>query len=326
MKRLKTIIRLAQNLSLGLGLVFATGCTSLVVTKTVGFPGLPPLANANDVNLVDAGTPINQPYQVVGAVTVFRRSFANTQQPLDNGYCSWRIRELAADMGADGVIGVHQNWGVDTKFKTPIPVVSGLTVKWLAPGEVKRPLTKPFVVAVLPMAEDAEEVPGGQTVTRSGAGKNRTETTTQAKPVKNNHKELTEAVDKAVVCPLETKGYYVLPSDNITFKGGLEGARDLSDTELKSLGGDDASLLLEVDVLTKAHGTIILQSSSSVTAKSTLMDKATRKQVYQDNGIGTITLGWIVNMMVDKEIAATAGAAAGSLINIPSIGDVVQSK
>jgi hypothetical protein len=325
MKQLETSIKYAQVLSLGLCLaILSAGCSSVAVTRTVGLPGLTPLASAGQVNLVEEGKPVSQPYQVVGEVTVSQtwNAMASGEKPPDKNYCYKHMKEAAAAMGADGVIGVHLGMGADPKV--PIALRSGLAVKWLAPGEARRPVIKPFVVAVLPMAEDSE-APVNQTANTPALGKNRTVMVTPMKPVDNQAK-MTAAVVNAVRVPLELKGYYVLPPESVTYQGGLEGARDLNDAELQSLGGDDAQLLLEVAVISRAHGTIIISSSAAATVKTTLMDKTTRKDTFQGTGTGQVTLGWLVNMIVDKRSAAAAAAAAVSLNALEPIGEQVGEK
>jgi hypothetical protein len=330
MKQLETIIRHAQFLSLGLCLaILSAGCSSIAVTRTVGLPGLTPLASAGQVKLVEEGKPVSQPYQLVGAVTVSQTSSQNgNQKPPSKGYSYKRMKEVAAAMGADGVIGIHLGMGADP-FMGPYPnastvVRSGLAVKWLAPGEAKRPVTRPFVVAVLPMAEDFQ-VPVEQSATTTALGKHpSTPSSTTAKADKQT--AWTATIDHAVVEPLEIKGYYVLPSESVTYKGGLEGARGLNDAELQSLGGDDAQILLEVAVLSNAQANIIIGASAAVQVKTTLMDKTTRKDIFQGSGTGSQYLGWLLNMMVDKHKMAAGIGAYVSLNSIEPINEKVEEK
>jgi len=299
--------------------IFSAGCsTVVVVNRTVGLPGLTPLASADQVKLVEEGTPVSQPYQPVGVVTVSEKFWDGPKAPSED-YSYRRMKKYAADMGADGVIGVH----IASVANKIIVLRSGLAVKWLTPGEIKSPVKKPFVVALLPVVVNPE-VPLSHTTPAPTAGKNRT-AETPMKPV-DKQSAWTAAVNEAVRGPLELKGYYVLPPESATYKGGLEGARDLNEAELANLGGDNAHLLLEVAVLNEARATIVVSSSAAVTVKTTLMDKATRKDVFQGTGTGTVSLGWIANMIIDKRSAAAAGAAVFALDTIDQIGEKVEEK
>ncbi len=186
MNQLEAIFRQTQFLALGLCLaILSTGCTSVAVTRTVGLAGLTPLGSGNQVKLVEEGKPVSQPYQLVGEVTVSMTVWnarANGAKPPSKGDSYKRMKEVAASMGADGVIGVHLGMGVDPNG--PIGLRSGLAVKWLAPGEARRPVIRPFVVAMLPMAEDSK-VQSNPPVASSPDDKNRTATTrtTPTKPV-----------------------------------------------------------------------------------------------------------------------------------------------
>jgi hypothetical protein len=314
MKQLKTIIRHAQFLSLGLCLaILSAGCSSVAVTRTIGLPGLTPLASAGQVKLVEEGKPVTQPYQLVGEVTV-----SDNQKPPSKGFSYKRMKEVAAAMGADGVIGVHLGMGAP-------PLRSGLAVKWLAPGEAKRPVTKPFVVAMLPMTEDSK-VPVEQAATTSASVKHSPSPSSTTAKVDNQAGAWTAAINSAVIDPLEIKGYYVLPPESVTYKGGLEGARDLGDAELRSLGGDDAHFLLEVAVTSKAQANIIVGASAVVQVKTTLMDKTTRKDIFQGSGTGQIYLGWLLNMTMDKHKMATGLGASISLNKLGPINEKVETK
>jgi hypothetical protein len=299
MKKLYPFLKTAPLILLAVGLasLFA-GCSSVAVTRTVALSGLTPLANADQVTVVEEGKPISQPYQLVGAVTVASTAFQNNpgnQQIPAKGFSYKRMKAVAAAMGADGVIGVHT--GVSSNPREATAVRSGLVVKWLAVGEAKRPVEKSFVVAVLPLAEDSKSP--------------------------SEQKSWNETMASAVIEPLETKGYYVLPSQNITFKGGLEAARDLGDPLLQSLGGADAQLLLETTILGGAQANIIIGASASEQIRTTLMDKATRKEIFQGSGTGAMYLGWLLNMIGDKHKMAAGIGAAVSLNQIKSINEVV---
>lgn len=328
MGQLRVIIRRVRFLTLGLGsAILCTGCTSEMVTRTVGLPGLTPLANADQVKLVEEGEPVSQPYQLVGAVTVARTaSTKGEEKPPSKHYSYRRMKEVAAAMGADGVIGVHL--GTAQSFYGGYPNCStaersGLVVKWLMPGEVQRPVTKLFVVAVLPMAKDS--VAQDEPVAKPAMGKHPA-TSSNMTPPADNQGEWTATIRSAVVEPLELKGYYVLPSTNVTYQGGLEGARNLDDAGLRSLGGDDAHFLLEAADLGKVKANVIVGAAAAVQMKTTLMDKATRKDVFQGVGTGELYLGWLLNMVSDKDRIAAGIGAYLSLGTIEPINEKVPEK
>jgi hypothetical protein len=328
MEQLKTIIKQAQFLALGLGLaILSAGCTSEMVTRTVGLPGLTPLASADQVKLVEEGKPVSQPYQLVGAVTVARTaSIKGEEKPPPKYFSYQRMKEVAAAMGADGVIGVHL--GLAQSFYGPYANCStaersGLAVKWLMPGEAQRPVKKPFVVALLPMAKDSKAQ--DEPVMATALGKH-PPTSSNMPPAEDKQADWTATIGSAVVEPLELKGYYVLPSTDVTYQGGLEGARNLGDTELQSLGGNDAHLLLEAANLGKVNANIVVGAAAAVQIKTTLMDKTTRKDIFQGTGTGELYLGWLLNMLSDKDRIAAGIGAYNSLKTIEPINEKVEEK
>jgi hypothetical protein len=260
-----------------------SGCGTVKVSRTVGLPGMNPLGNADQVKLVKIGTTNTQPHQVVGKVTISKElGFL-----YNNKASSYqRMKEVAAGMGADGLIVVREKWVYDKTCEMQVSYCSGLAVKWLTPGEAERPLTKPFIVGMLPMAQDPE-APGNQVA-------------------------LAEAIGEAIAGPLELKGYYLLPPGSVTYKGGLEGARELKGDELQALGGEDAHFLLEASIVSRSQVNVIIQANAQVEIKSTLMDKATRVNVYEGVGFGRGSAGWLLNMVdtnLKRNIAATAGTS-----------------
>jgi hypothetical protein len=272
---------LRPGLRLVAGLCLAallTGCGSIKVSRTVGLTGMTPLASPSQVKVVESGKAVSEPYQVVGKATVYR-----VNGGVSKGYSTKRMKEIAAGMGADGLIGIREGFGSDPR--APTCFRSALAVKWLAPGEARRPVAAPFMVGLLPVGEDPE-APGNQA-------------------------KITEAVSKAVVAPLEVKGYYVLPPGTLAYKGGIEGARELKEAELQALGGDDAHLLLEVAFVSRGQAHIIIGAGATAEMKATLMNKATRTNVFEGTGAGQGYTGWLLNMTTPnaKRIAAaTIGA------------------
>jgi hypothetical protein len=235
-----------------LGLLMAallTGCAQTRVSRTVGLTGLAPVAVVDQIKVFKVGEAIIPPYQVVGKIAIdWHQGFFAYSRGLSSKYSDRRMKEVAAGMGADGVIGVRA-----TSFNC-----RGLAVKWLAPGEDRRPVTTPFIVTVLPI-KDAQDTPGH---------------------------EASRAIARAAAYaygPLEQKGYYVLPHQGRPYTGGLEKASKLSPAELKLLFGPDTHLLLEITRCTKADS-FVIQATAGI--KSTLMNTATRTNVFEGTGAG----------------------------------------
>jgi hypothetical protein len=206
------------------------------------------------------------------------------------------MKEVAASMGADGLIGVH--WCGESGA---LIIRSGLAVKWLRPGESPRPVAKPCVVAVLPMNENPK--------------------------VWGDQASLTKEIRRAAAAPLESRGYYVFPADRVRFKAGLAAAKELTDQELAKLG-DDAQLLMEVAPLSKAEANIIVGAQANAQMRTILMDKRTRKDVFQGTGSGFVYLGWLLNLAAGSmKLEAAAGiATAQSLQGLGAISEKVPEK
>jgi hypothetical protein len=281
----KSLLRKTLLLALILGMaILVTGC-SVTAARTVGLPGLTPLANADQVKLIEKFEDARQPYQIVGQVTL-----AGT--PLYEGASYRRMKEMAAGMGADGLIGLH--W---VTHHSPL-VRSGLAVKWLAPDEAKRALSVPFVVAVLPIKD-------------------------QTAPDKEA--KVSKSLRESVLFQLERKGYYVLPVQPGDFKGGIEEAKALGDTELRAVGGEDAQLLLGLTIQASANANIVVMSGSSYSIKTTILDKRTRNTVFERVGTGTVSVGWLLDAMAPNEkYNEAAGTAAETALGyVPAINQEV---
>ena len=225
-----------------------TGCFDMHVSKTVGLPGLPPLADASQVKVIYREKPVPQPYQVVGKVMVKYNNYNRLNWSASNK----RMRNVAASMGADAVIGVYEPGGIMKKGEFPIKMIrSGLAVKWLEPGEARKPVTTPFAIKVLPFRCSGQIV---------------------------------YVPDEDCLFSyiwLEDKGYYVLPltTTNI-YTGGLKGASKLSDAGLQAAFGPDAQLLLESTIESITNSSIL---TANAEVRSTLMDEATRTIVFESS-------------------------------------------
>jgi hypothetical protein len=278
----KSLLRKTLLIAFILGVaVLMTGCT-IKASRTVGLPGLKPLANANQVKLIENLEDVKQPYQIVGQVMLGKYAFY-----LFKGESYPRMKEIAAGMGADGLIGLHAaNYGGSY-------VRNGLAVKWLAPGEVRQDLAVPFVVAVLPIIDSKN-------------------------PSKKS--SLEEFLRTMVVVSLfETSGYYVLPTQLSDFKGGIEKAKTLDDTALRAVGGEDAQLLLCLTLESTAHASVIVMSSSAAELKATIIDKRTRKTIFEGRGSQTYTAGWASEAISPSAKWAALAATAEALGKLPMI-------
>lgn len=248
----KTIRTLQTWLLVLLAGLLWTGCTPLKISRTVALPGLTPVADAKQITVVEKLEEVTRPYQIVGKVTIWREGTKITQSASLR-----RIRNLAAQMGADGVIGLHFNVGG--------ALYTGLAVKWLSPGEKRQPTAFPFVVAALPIVTDPT-APGKQ-----------------------------EKVAKFVVSRLdyllESKGYYLIPGVVSNFSGGIEGAKNLDAAALLALGGNDAQLLLEINLHGRREVSAVVYAEATSYVQATLLDKQTRKIVYEERGSGSFASG-----------------------------------
>jgi uncharacterized protein YbjQ (UPF0145 family) len=290
---MKTIIRRIQWLVMGVCLtLLVSGCVPINVTRTVGLKGLPPLTSADQVKLVEGNEKISQPYQVVGQVTLSRAKNIWKEHPVPlKGSSFQRMKEVAAGMGADGLIGLTYS----SVHFTEVGFRSGLAVKWLAPGEAKRPLDLPFLVAVLPVTKDPD-APGNQS-------------------------KIAKRAYSAVNSMMAMKGYYILPAESVKYKGGIEDVKQLDESELRKHCGEDANFLMEVAITDREKTNFIIASDAGVRVKTKLMDLKTRTMVYQGAGTGAGYVGWLLNMSDPnlKWYGAIDFATGSSLKNVVPI-------
>lgn len=266
-----------------------TGCCTTTATRTVGLPGLSPLASGEQVKLVEKIDNVKQPYQIVGQVSFSSEGFINAGE----GTSYKQMKKMAADMGANGLIGIHS--GGDGRYMF---YYSGLAVKWLSAGETKQTLSVPFIVAVLPIQD-------------------------QTSP--DREAKISESLCKRVMCPLETKGYYVLPEQVNDFKGGIDKARLLGDSELAALGGENAQLLLGLTIESSVDRNVVVASDSTYSIRTTLMNKKNHKTIFEKVAAGSAYAGWLVNAIVpdEKRNMAAGSAAQLALGELPAINEVI---
>lgn len=261
-----------------------TGCGPLHVNRTVGLSGLPTVEGSR-VTVVENWADATKSYQVVGKGSIYRNAGG-----VPKGGAIKRLRQMAGEMGANGVIGLHGT----TSFRT------GLMVKWLEPGETSRPVTVPFVVGVLPVIYDTN-APG------------------------NNVK--ISGILRESLWPVESKGYYLLPGVIEGFSGGIDGAGGLDDSTLADLGGSNAQLLLEVRLAGRSEWNAGILAESSANIQARLLNKATRKIVYEGFGKGgggglfRASGGLLASMVApdDKRIEAVVYGAWEALENLKPI-------
>jgi hypothetical protein len=184
-------------------LLFA-GCTPLVINRTLSLKGLPPTTDSNLVTVMEESEVPAKPYQIVGKVSVFRDGTRVTKSASIE-----RIRTYAAQMGADGVIGFHQERGGG--------ICSGIAVKWLTASDAKQSRQVHFIISLLPVFVEG----------------------------KANAKS-TEYFYYYLRNLLERRGFYMERDPVSGFEGGIAHARTLDFSDLQALGGDDTDLLMEV--------------------------------------------------------------------------------
>jgi hypothetical protein len=190
-------------IALALLLMLGTGCTPLHISRTVSLKGLPP-TNPEKIVAFKQEDIVNRPYQILGKVTYYRSGTRVTESASIS-----EIRKYAAEIGADGVIGLHRNGSGGG-------VYSGIAVKWLDSGEKAKPKEIPFIVAMLPFNPVDPDEAGERLLKIPMAGL------------------------------LESKGYYLQPSITYGVDGGIREARKLDDAALQNLGGLDADFLMEL--------------------------------------------------------------------------------
>ncbi len=239
-----------------LAALLVIGCTPLHMSRTVSVSGLPVVADPNKMTVIDYPETVTRPHQIIGKVTVYR---SGTR--IMKGGTTERICENAAQMGADGVIDLHPNFGKG--------LYSGLAVKWLAPGEKAKPKEFPFMVALLPIVLGANTPP--------------------------NKVEIGNFLQERLVYLMDTKGYYLMPEVVAGFDGGIAAAMKLDDAALQALGGKDTDLLLEVaivDANSKIEwGLFGAAKDAKAVVRTTLMNKTTRKIVFQNMASGYFSIG-----------------------------------
>ncbi len=196
-----------------------------------------------------------------------------------------KLRVAAGEMGADGVVGLHGDLGCK----------SAMAVKWLKPGERPRPVSVPFVIAAMPVPLNAS--------------------------ARGNQQEVADVIRKTLLCPVEKKGYYLLPEPATGVAGGIDGAVLLGDGALRNLGGPNSHLLLEVGSTAQADGTILIATASSIVVRARMLDKQSRRIVYEGTGTGTGGGDFLYDAVVPnaKRVDAAASGTLAALRNLPAI-------
>jgi len=231
-----------------LALLLGTACTPLHISRTVSVKGLPP-TEPEKITVFKQEEAVTRPYQILGKVSVCRSGTRVME-----GASIRRIRHHAAEMGADGVIGLHRNCPSGG-------VYSGLAVKWLNPGETPQPKGLPFIVAMVPLS--------------------------LAKP------DPSEGLLRIPLAyQLDSKGYYLLPTVTYGLKGGLREAIKLDDATLQPIGGLEADFLMQVetkgiaDKETHPNGVV---TRNGYAVRVTLLNKRTRAVAFQQEVFDGVT-------------------------------------
>lgn len=257
------------------------------VNKTVGLSGLPPVA-ASKVTVVENWAEVNRPYQVVGKGTLYRNAGG-----VPKGGALKQLRQMAGEMGADGVVGLHGT----TSFR------SALLVKWLTPGESARPVSLPFVVGLLPVNEGPK--------------------------ARGDRKVMREAVEMAVIHRIEPKGYYLLPAPVSGINGGIEQAQLLDAVARQEILKQNIQLLLEVDFTQRTELTLGVYNEATATLNIKLLDIGTGRIIYQNAGKGggasTLVLSPGLSLLEeivspdDKRMKAIGNGIAKAFEDLPAI-------
>lgn len=251
MKQQQNISRQIGLLALVLGLAaLGSGCAAVKANKTVGLPGLPPIASAKQVKVIERREDVTQPYQVVGQVTVHRSGTMLTK-----GTSLDRMKQIAAGMGADGLLGLIESHGDGSILGIGSGyawVHSCLAVKWLDPGQSTRPLALPMVVGLLPSSTTGDKA------------------------------KFTQMVSESVSATLGLKGYYPLPLTASAVTGGLDELKKLGDAELQAVGGKDTQLLLVVSSADSKLTYAVVGDSIKAQLQVSILDKQTRNVVLQE--------------------------------------------
>jgi len=230
--------------------VLGAGCAGVKANRTVALPGLPALAGAKSVRVIERREEVTQPYQVVGQVTVHRSGTMLTK-----GTSLDRMRPIAAAMGADGLIGFTESHGAGKNFGIGSGyawVHSCLAVKWLSPGQKPQPVSVPMVVGLLP----------------SSAAK--------------DHAKSVKMVHESASALLGLKGYYPIPLAGPVLKGGLDELKTLGDAELMAVGGAESQLLLDLSVVDAKQTYAVVGNNVKAQIQVSILDKQTRSYVLQE--------------------------------------------
>lgn len=287
-------------------LVFAAslsfaGCTPLHITRTAAIKESVPVGDARKITVVEEGQAVAKPYQILGKVTVYRSGTKITKGGTTN-----RICDQAAQMGADGVIGLHRNYGG--------ALYSGIAVKWIAPGEVPKPKDTSFIIALTPI------------VTNTNA--------------KGDPKKFAEGLQKVLLYYIETKGYYLQPQIVEECVGGFETANRMDDEALRKLGGIDTDFLMEIVVMdTKKNANVgsfvmggllfgvggVFTGSSNVTSvvRVTVFQKSNRQIIFQKEIPGSADVSWFESDNV-KQILSTVDAVNKALADFKVVHEEVR--
>lgn len=258
------------------------GCTPLHITKTTALNEAQPFGNAKNITVFEEGKNVERPYQILGKVTVYRSGTKITK-----GATTERICEQAATLGADGIIGLHRNYGG--------AMYSGIAVKWLAPGEASKPKDRPFVIALTPIITNVK--------------------------MKGDPVKFAEGLQKLLVYHIETKGYYLQSQIVAECVGGFETANKMNDENLARLGGPDTDYLMEIvvvdakkrsntgsfivgGVLFGVGGLFMGSTNATTIVRVTVFQKSNRQIVFQKETAGEADVSWMESDNTKQALSA----------------------
>ncbi len=247
-----------------IGLFSLSGCGSVAPVQAFSVQtaqGSPIAVKTQDVTIYEYGKQVGKAYSILGKVTTYKRGGSGAVRDLDyRGIPPIDMVEAlkgpAKGMRANAVVGIYH--GVYLGGDINVEYVSGLAVQIL--NEAKAPLAMQadLQVGILPVQIGEAEMD------------------------KNNYAILDRDLRAGAKWFLEDKGYYAPVDPTVKFTGKVQDLVANSQTSTHALYGNEAELLLLIELMDEHAVVPVLPEFRPVMLKTTLFSKSLGKVIWEN--------------------------------------------
>lgn len=265
------------------------GCGMPITKTTLIHPG-PDISDTRPVKVFREGDPVAVNYEILGVTSLLSSGEERWDSP------QTYLQSEAASIGADALVGFYH------KFVNEDPTLvfqwaTALAVRTLQ-GE-KRPAssTANFIVKI-PHTFIEGEVASG-----------------------NKAEVLDKMARESAQFYFAQKGYYTILTDEPRPDVLKDSATSKDVSHMVQFSGTQANFILLINFSASKTSTIILSSAEEITINVSLFSNSQNKIIWQSNGSGSGTTGWIINLADSnvKGLMATRVAINQALASLPDI-------